>query len=115
MKIEHLTLGPYETNCYVLSDGDAARDCDALSAGEVHVGVVIHINDVTGLSLFQGSQQRGRRPDKMVRLVFGHQVFVPPAASDRAARGIVLGPEGLLLLRRQRRRTKGRDDCQREA
>ncbi|UCC97613.1 MAG: MBL fold metallo-hydrolase [Phycisphaerales bacterium] len=33
MKIEHLTLGAYETNCYVLSDGDAARDCLVIDPG----------------------------------------------------------------------------------
>jgi len=33
MKIEHLTLGAYETNCYVLRDGEAARDCLVIDPG----------------------------------------------------------------------------------
>jgi len=33
MKIEHLTLGAYETNCYVLRDGETARDCLVIDPG----------------------------------------------------------------------------------
>jgi glyoxylase-like metal-dependent hydrolase (beta-lactamase superfamily II) len=33
MKIEHLTLGAYETNCYILRDGEAARDCLVIDPG----------------------------------------------------------------------------------
>jgi len=33
MKIEHLTLGAYETNCYILRDGQTARDCLVIDPG----------------------------------------------------------------------------------
>lgn len=33
MKIEHLTLGAYETNCYVLRDEQSSRDCLVIDPG----------------------------------------------------------------------------------
>ncbi|HUV66504.1 MAG TPA: MBL fold metallo-hydrolase [Sedimentisphaerales bacterium] len=33
MKIDRLTLGAYETNCYVLRDGEAANDCLIIDPG----------------------------------------------------------------------------------
>jgi len=33
MKIDHLILGAYETNCYVLRDSDAANDCLVIDPG----------------------------------------------------------------------------------
>jgi glyoxylase-like metal-dependent hydrolase (beta-lactamase superfamily II) len=33
MKIDHLILGAYETNCYVLRDSDAAKDCLVIDPG----------------------------------------------------------------------------------
>ncbi len=33
MRIEHLTLGAYETNCYVLRDGETSRDCLVIDPG----------------------------------------------------------------------------------
>ncbi len=33
MKIEHLTLGAYETNCYILRDNESSRDCLIIDPG----------------------------------------------------------------------------------
>ena len=33
MKIDHLVLGAYETNCYILRSGDTSRDCLVIDTG----------------------------------------------------------------------------------
>ncbi len=33
MKIDHLILGAYETNCYILRENDSAKDCLIIDAG----------------------------------------------------------------------------------
>ncbi|MFH1719750.1 MAG: MBL fold metallo-hydrolase [Planctomycetota bacterium] len=70
MKIDRLTLGAYETNCYVLRDGEASRDClvidpgleadaliDFISEHELNpVAVVLthgHIDHIAGLPVLR--------------------------------------------------------------
>jgi glyoxylase-like metal-dependent hydrolase (beta-lactamase superfamily II) len=49
MRIEHLTLGAYETNCYVLRSGEAARDCLVIDPG-LDAGRLIDLLEERGLN-----------------------------------------------------------------
>jgi len=70
MKIEHLILGSYETNCYILRENEAVKDCmivdtgleaepliDFLKAGELNPVAAVfthgHIDHITGIPLLR--------------------------------------------------------------
>jgi len=70
MKIEHLILGSYETNCYIVRENEAVKDCmiidtgleaealiDFLKAGELNPKAAVfthgHADHITGIPLLR--------------------------------------------------------------
>ncbi len=49
MRIEHLTLGAYETNCYILRDSETLRDCLVIDPG-LDAGRLIDLLEEQGLN-----------------------------------------------------------------
>ncbi len=58
MKIDHLILGAYETNCYILRESATAKDCLIVDAG-LEAG---HIFKVTAWTLHGSAPDRGPYP-----------------------------------------------------
>ena len=102
MKIEHLTLGAYETNCYVLRDEQSSRDCvvidPGLDAGPLldvleeqqwnPVAVLLthgHIDHIAGVTAL-----RDAFPDVKV---FIHELDGPMLCEPRANLSVMSGME----------------------
>jgi len=100
MKIDQLALGSYETNCYVLRDGEAAADClvidpgleadaliDFLKANELNpVSVVLthgHIDHIAGLAPL-----RERYPDLKVYI---HELDARMLTESRSNLSLLMG------------------------
>jgi glyoxylase-like metal-dependent hydrolase (beta-lactamase superfamily II) len=100
MKIEHLILGVYETNCYVLSDGDAARDCLVIDPG-LNANALIdflkdrnlnpvavalthgHIDHIAGLAALRADYQNVK--------VYIHELDAPMLSDPRANLSVMNG------------------------
>lgn len=111
MKIDHLVLGAYETNCYILRDSESAKNCLIIDTGleaseligflEAHklnpVAVVLthgHVDHTTGVALL-----RTEFPDTKVYIhKLDAEMLTPPLTREAGlteAQSNLLTPAGV--------------------